>query len=159
MIPVALSAALGIAWSATPQAPHAATNKAKTAPKSYSKAPVAKAGTAKASPTHTAASASKTGRTKSGKTTVVSNRRYAQQQPTQERYQEIQQALVDRGYFDGVADGKWSPSSVEALKRFQREQNLIDDGKIGSLSLIALGLGPKRAPAPSEASAIRSTQQ
>jgi hypothetical protein len=31
------------------------------------------------------------------------------------------------------------------LKRFQREQNLPDDGKIGSLSLIALGLGPKRA--------------
>jgi murein L,D-transpeptidase YcbB/YkuD len=33
---------------------------------------------------------------------------------------------------------------VDALKRFQSEQNLTPDGKIGSLSLIALGLGPKR---------------
>jgi len=41
-------------------------------------------------------------------------------------------------------DGTWGPESVEALKRFQREQNLTEDGKIGSLSLIALGLGPKR---------------
>jgi len=33
---------------------------------------------------------------------------------------------------------------VDALKRFQHDQSLIEDGKIGSLSLIALGLGPKR---------------
>jgi len=38
---------------------------------------------------------------------------------------------------------------VDALKRFQREQNLTEDGKIGSLSLIAMGLGPHRA-APAE---------
>jgi hypothetical protein len=37
---------------------------------------------------------------------------------------------------------------VDALKRFQREQNLTEDGKIGSLSLIALGLGPKRTVTP-----------
>jgi len=67
-----------------------------------------------------------------------------QQQPTPERYKEIQQALADKGYFSGTPDGNWGPESVEALKRFQREQNLEPDGKIGSLSLIALGLGPKR---------------
>jgi peptidoglycan hydrolase-like protein with peptidoglycan-binding domain len=67
-----------------------------------------------------------------------------QQQPTPERYKEIQQALADRGYFKGQPDGTWGPESVDALKRFQREQNLVEDGKIGSLSLIALGLGPKR---------------
>ncbi len=71
--------------------------------------------------------------------------RSAQQQPTPERYMEIQQALADRGYFNGAVDGTWGPDSVEALKRFQREQNLTDDGKLGSLALIALGLGPKRA--------------
>lgn len=57
---------------------------------------------------------------------------------------EIQQALASRGYFTGTADGVWGPDSVEALKRFQRDQNIADDGKIGALSLIALGLGPKR---------------
>jgi murein L,D-transpeptidase YcbB/YkuD len=64
--------------------------------------------------------------------------------PSQERYQEIQQALADKGYFSGEVNGVWSPESVEALKTFQRSQNLDADGKLGSLSLIALGLGPKR---------------
>ncbi len=41
-------------------------------------------------------------------------------------------------------DGAWNAGSVEALKRFQKDQNLDPDGKIGSLALMALGLGPKR---------------
>jgi peptidoglycan hydrolase-like protein with peptidoglycan-binding domain len=73
-------------------------------------------------------------------------RRTTQQQPTPERYMEIQQALVDRGYIAGPPDGKWGTDDVEALKRFQREQSLSDDGKIGALTLIALGLGPRRVP-------------
>jgi murein L,D-transpeptidase YcbB/YkuD len=36
---------------------------------------------------------------------------------------------------------------VDALKRFQREQGLDPDGKLGSLSLFAMGLGPKRLAA------------
>lgn len=75
---------------------------------------------------------------------TASRKRVVQQQPTPERYQEIQQALADRGYFGGAVDGTWGPDSVTALKRFQHDQNLNEDGKIGSLSLIALGLGPKR---------------
>ncbi len=57
---------------------------------------------------------------------------------------EIQRALADRGYFKGPVDGNWGADSVDALQRFQHDQNLTEDGKIGSLSLIALGLGPKR---------------
>jgi len=67
-----------------------------------------------------------------------------QSAPTPERYREIQQALVDKGYEAGAVDGVWGPEWVDALKRFQGEQNLSVDGKLGSLSLIALGLGPKR---------------
>jgi peptidoglycan hydrolase-like protein with peptidoglycan-binding domain len=74
----------------------------------------------------------------------------AQQQPTADRYREIQQALADKGYFQGPVDGAWNPGSVEALKRFQKDQNLDPDGKIGSLSLIALGLGPKRSVASAQ---------
>jgi peptidoglycan hydrolase-like protein with peptidoglycan-binding domain len=73
----------------------------------------------------------------------------AQQVPTPERYKEIQQALADKGYFKGNVDGQWNPESVDALKRFQGDQNLAADGKIGSLSLIGLGLGPKRMTAQS----------
>ena len=75
---------------------------------------------------------------------VLASRRSSQQQPTQDRYREIQQALGEKGYFAGELDGNWGAESVDALKRFQHDQNLTEDGKIGALSLVALGLGPKR---------------
>lgn len=59
---------------------------------------------------------------------------------------EIQGALAERGYYTGTVDGIWDTECVEALKRFQADQSLSPDGKLGSLSLIALGLGPKRQP-------------
>jgi hypothetical protein len=73
-----------------------------------------------------------------------------QQAPTPDRYREIQQALVSKGYLQGEPSGQWSSDSADALKRFQADQNLMPDGKINSLSLIALGLGPKRLTAKSE---------
>ena len=63
--------------------------------------------------------------------------------PDSSRYTEIQKALADRGYFKGEANGVWGDDSVDALKRFQADQKLDADGKINSLSLIGLGLGPK----------------
>jgi peptidoglycan hydrolase-like protein with peptidoglycan-binding domain len=84
----------------------------------------------------------------------VSSRRtvhtYRQQAPTPERYQEIQQALASKGFFQGQVNGQWGPDSIDALKRFQTSQNLMPDGKINSLSLIGLGLGPKRLTAKSD---------
>jgi hypothetical protein len=68
-----------------------------------------------------------------------------QAQPSKERYAEIQQALTQKGYFSGETTGEWKADSVEALKRFQDDQSLQPSGKINSLSLIALGLGPKRS--------------
>jgi peptidoglycan hydrolase-like protein with peptidoglycan-binding domain len=76
-------------------------------------------------------------------------RRYFQQTPTPERYREIQKALADKGYFKGESNGEWGPESVDALRKFQLDQNLQSDGKIGSRSLIALGLGPHRQPSSS----------
>jgi len=75
----------------------------------------------------------------------------AQQTPTPERYKEIQQALADKGYYKGTVDGQWNPDSVDALKKFQTDQNLHSDGKLDSLSLIGLGLGPKRMTAQASA--------
>jgi len=69
-----------------------------------------------------------------------------QGQPTKERYIEIQQALIEKGYFAGEASGDWNAQSAEALKRFQSEQSITASGRLNSLSLIALGLGPKRNP-------------
>ncbi len=79
--------------------------------------------------------------------------------PDPDRYQEIQKALADRGYFKGEVNGQWGGDSVDALKRFQADQKLGDDGKISALTLIGLGLGPKHdgsavsmvTPAPASA--------
>lgn len=79
----------------------------------------------------------------SSRRTTASSWRTRQMQPTPDRYKEIQQALIEKGYLEGPATGKWGQDSIGALRRFQEEQNLEASGKIDSLSLIALGLGPK----------------
>ncbi len=63
--------------------------------------------------------------------------------PDPERYQQIQQALAERGYFKGEINGTWGDDSTDALRRFQADQKLPDDGKITALSLNGLGLGPR----------------
>jgi Ni/Co efflux regulator RcnB len=63
--------------------------------------------------------------------------------PTPERYKEIQEALAQKGYLHGEASGVWNQDSADALRRFQKDQSLQDSGKLDSLSIIALGLGPK----------------
>lgn len=68
--------------------------------------------------------------------------------PDPQRYQEIQKALFDRGYFKGEVNGQWGDDSIDALKRFQADQKLPNDGKINSLSLIGLGLGPSHNGSP-----------
>jgi hypothetical protein len=86
------------------------------------------------------------------KRTTWRNRQLA---PTPERYKEIQGALAAKGYLKPEdANGSWNQASVDALTKFQSEQNLGSTGKINSLSLIALGLGPRhdiaRAPVKPE---------
>ncbi|HLH42968.1 MAG TPA: peptidoglycan-binding domain-containing protein [Bryobacteraceae bacterium] len=112
------------------------------------------------SKTAVSASASKKSGVKKAAKPAAVIRHSVQQQPTPERYKEIQQALADKGYFTGAVDGNWGPDSVDALKRFQHDQNLPEDGKIGSLALIALGLGPKHdagaAVSPASAAALPS---
>lgn len=76
-----------------------------------------------------------------------------QTHPEPERYEQIQQALATSGYFKGQVNGQWGDDSVAALKQFQSDHKLVNDGKISSLSLIGLGLGPNRelAAKPAEA--------
>ena len=105
------------------------------------KAAASKGGAAKKS------SAAKRGKKSAPKVTW----RNRQTAPAPERYKEIQDALAAKGYLKPEdANGTWGPGSADALKKFQQEQNIEATGKINSLSLIALGLGPTRdaAPAP-----------
>jgi len=111
------------------------------------KSPAKKTGGTSAAPKkHYSAGASKKS---SGKQRAAAPRRPAtQQQPDEQRIREIQQALTDKGFPVDV-NGVWGAQSVEALKRFQDAQNinnLTGRGKLDSLTLIALGLGPRREP-------------
>lgn len=72
--------------------------------------------------------------------------------PSPDRYREIQQALAARGYMQAdQVTGVWDQNSMGALARFQTDQNLDPTGKLNSLSLIALGLGPKHDALPTQA--------
>jgi hypothetical protein len=80
--------------------------------------------------------------------------------PSQDRYREIQQALAAKGYLQPEqATGAWDQNSLDALKRFQIEQNLEPSGKINSLSLIALGLGPKHDSLPAQIAAPEESRR
>lgn len=138
---------LSLTWAARP-----ATASRKVVKKSGSKTSAKKSATAKSGSKAGARKASKSG-SKSGTRRASTSRtpsrkaswRSRQAQPTPDRYKQIQEALAAKGYLKPEdATGSWGPGSVDAMKRFQADQKIEGAGKINSLSLIALGLGPKR---------------
>ncbi len=124
----------------------------KTAPRKKGAAPKSaaqKSRTSRGAASRTTAGRSATLR-KSGKKAPsrAATWRTGQMAPTPARYREIQQALAAKGYLKPEqATGAWNQDSIDALKRFQTEQKIEPTGKINSLSLIALGLGPKHGSA------------
>jgi hypothetical protein len=103
--------------------------------------PARKAGYSKTKTASSRASSRSGGKKAPVKRTTWRNRQLA---PTPERYKEIQGALAAKGYLKPEdVHGSWNQASVDALTKFQSEQNLGSTGKINSLSLIALGLGPR----------------
>ena len=129
-----------LAWGFQPPA-SAAKKKApvkKAAVKSAARKPAAQSKTGAV--VHTAAT-KKSAKKVPVKRTTWRNR---QATPSSDRYREIQNALVAKGYLPAdAATGAWDQASADALKKFQSEQNIDSNGKINSLSLIALGLGPR----------------
>ena len=147
----ALALGFSLTWAAAAPKKKAAASTSKTT----ASRPAAKKGATKATARRYTAPAARgrattnyaRGRTRGRSPQPVPARRtYGQQAPTTDRYMEIQQALVTRGYLTTPPSGAWDPATGDARKRFQEEQNLPPTGKITSLSLIALGLGPKRTP-------------
>ncbi len=68
----------------------------------------------------------------------------------------LQQALIDTGYYDGVADGEFDDPTLAAVMAYQAAENLFVDGVVGRESSIALDIWPDeesfvvRTPAPPE---------
>ena len=114
--------------------------------------PAVKKAVPKGAPAAKKAASSKKGKSaKSSKkplAVAAATSRYRQMQPTPDRYKEIQQALVDKGYLKSEPNGVWDAVSADALLRFQTDKNLSPTGKLSSASLIALGLGPNTAANP-----------
>ena len=74
---------------------------------------------------------------------------YAHQSgPTPDRYRQIQESLISKGYMQGEPTGVWDQNSVDAMKKLQTDLNLEPTGKITSKALISLGLGPSSESAP-----------
>jgi hypothetical protein len=113
-------------------------------PAAKAPAPSAKSGASKAAPRKYAGKKS-SGSTR-GSRTAAARRPATQQQPDTDRIREIQEALVAKGY-NVEPSGVWGQQSVDALKKFQEDQNINNmsgRGKLDSMTLIALGLGPRR---------------
>lgn len=53
---------------------------------------------------------------------------------------EIQQRLLDWGYYDGEVDGIYGSRTEAAVTLFQQKNGLTVDGKVGAETLEALGL-------------------
>ena len=148
MLPtIAVALAMGtLAWAGGPDtAPtHKPVPVRKTAPATVRKTSVSSSAARPVAVKRPVTGATATARRSSKAPVVRTTWRTRQTMPTADRYREIQEALAARGYLASEdANGTWGPSSTEALKRFQAEQSLESSGKIDSLSLIALGLGPK----------------
>lgn len=149
---VALSLALtfmGLAATTTTSKSKAPVKKA-VAPAKKSPAKSSQA-TKKAAPSSTKAKSRTSGKTvvrSSRSRGPVTNWRTRQLNPTPDRYKEIQQALVDKGYLKSQPSGVWDADSIDAMTRFQNDQKLPANGKITAASLIGLGLGAKSAGAP-----------
>jgi hypothetical protein len=150
----AMAAMIVLAWSAggtaaVQQTPPAKKTVAKKSAAKKKATPARKGAVTASSrkPGAATRSASSRGKKTTGKRGTTWRNR--QMSPTPDRYREIQGALASKGYLKPEdATGTWNQTSADAMKKFQAEQNLDSNGKINSLSLIALGLGPHREAAP-----------
>jgi hypothetical protein len=143
----AMAAMVLLAWGAdgaVPAKKSATKSAARKKPAGSTKAPASKAQAS------TTTASSRRGGKKApvsrvtGRVTGRVTWRNRQLAPTPDRYKEIQNALAAKGYLKPEdVNGSWNQASADGLKRFQSEQNIESTGKINSLSLIALGLGPK----------------
>lgn len=84
-----------------------------------------------------------------------------QKAPAPERISEIQTALAKDGSFSGKPNGKWDPSTVDAMKKYQEAHGLNPSGKLDAKTLQKLGLGSQTAgvapPMPPVSSSSLST--
>ena len=155
--------ALPYVWSAAPAKKQAAPVKkgpVAKAPVPQKKSVAVAKSTAKKAPARAVASNTKKrvasrSYAKTGRRVVAAPVYRGQATPAPERYQEIQQVLVDKGYLQSVPSGTWDAQTTDAMRRFQADKHLPVTGTLNSMSLIQLGLGPKRITAANNAPPVQ----
>lgn len=74
----------------------------------------------------------------------------------------IQQYLIKAKYLSGTADGIFGRATLQAVKSFQRDLGLVDDGAVGNLTMNALknfkGTKPKTSNPSSRTPTYRQPQ-
>jgi peptidoglycan hydrolase-like protein with peptidoglycan-binding domain len=68
-------------------------------------------------------------------------RPYVQNEPSPDRYREIQGALASKGYLKSTPSGAWDAETQDAMRRYQTDNQFEATGRINSRSLLGLGLG------------------
>jgi peptidoglycan hydrolase-like protein with peptidoglycan-binding domain len=54
----------------------------------------------------------------------------------------LQRVLIDRGFYDGVADGRFDDATLAAVMEYQTDAKLFVDGVVGRESAMQLGIWP-----------------
>ncbi len=60
---------------------------------------------------------------------------------SEDQIRQVQQALDQKGFHAGRADGKLGPETKSALNQFQKKQGLQTTGELDEQTLAALGIG------------------
>jgi hypothetical protein len=132
------AAALSIAGVAVAGADHATTNRAAadmTPPPATAMSP----GATSTSPDATTAGAASTATTSDLTASPQPGSPSAEtRNPTLVR--SVQQALKDKGFDAGAADGAWGPSTEKALRDFQQARGLPESGSLDPQTLAMLGV-------------------
>lgn len=71
----------------------------------------------------------------------------------------VQQRLIQYGYLDGEADGRYGEETRNAVLLFQRRNGLAVDGKVGAATAAALGVTLKSNGSSTTVSASSSSEQ
>ena len=71
---------------------------------------------------------------------MAARRRRPSSHATDSTVRQAQAALNDKGYDAGAVDGRWGPSTQNAVRRFQASNGLAENGTLDSSTLSALGV-------------------
>ena len=74
-----------------------------------------------------------------------------------EEVKAMQQALINLGFLEGKADGKFGDKTEEAVRTFQRQNGLTPDGLAGKQTRSMLGMAQKSSSTPATVKVTKSS--